>query len=208
MTPAPPRPSGPDRVLHLHPGLDPDPGLDPTEPVVAPDPGPAFPVPRPPGTAGEPDGIIACRVRPRRRRSRRQALPAAVLAAVLAATVWAGLLIWRASPAAPNRAQPFRSHAVIHAASGPPSPAVSRPPGHAQALRPHAASGSLSPAVSGPPGRAQALQPHAVIHMARARQQSRRQRTAQAAADTITAAGGGGTAAGLHLRGHPGTAHP
>jgi hypothetical protein len=195
MTPAPPRPSGPDRWLHLHPGLHPDPGLDPAEPVVAPDPGPAFPGPRPPGTAGEPDGIITCRVRPRRWRRRRHAVPAAVLAAVLAATVWAGVLIWRASPAAPNRAQPFRSHAVIHAAPGPPSPAVSRPP---------------SRAVSRPPIRAQALhalQPNAVIHMARARQQSRRQRTAQAAADTITA-GGGGTAVGLHLRGHPGTSHP
>ena len=200
MTPAPPRPSGPDRGLHLYPGLDPDPypgldpdpGLDPAEPVVVPDPDPAFPEPRPPGTAGEPDGIIACRVHPRRWRRRRQAVPAAVLAAVLAATVWAGVLIWRASPAAPNRAQPFRSHAVLHAAPGPPSPAVSRPP-----IR----------AVSGPPIRAQALQPHAVIHMARARQQSRRQRTAQVAADTITAAGGG-TAVGLHLRGHPGTAHP
>lgn len=203
MTPAPPRPSGPDRGLHLHPrldpdpglhlhpGLDPDPGLDPAEPVVAPDPGPALPGPRPPGTAGEPDGIITCRVRPRRWRRRRQAVPAAVLAAVLAATVWAGVLIWRASPAAPNRAHAV-THAVIHAAPGPPSPAASRPP---------------SPAVSRPPIRAQALQPRAVIHMARARQQSRRQRTAQAAADTVTVAGGG-TAVGLHLHGHPGTSHP
>ena len=211
LTPAPPRPSGPDRVLNLRPGPDPDPGLEPdpvrtlTRPGAAPRPRPALPGPRPPGTAGEPDGVITRRVRPRRWRRRQRAVPAAVLAAVLAATVWAGVLIWRASPAAPNRAQPSRSHAVLHAAPGPPSPALSHPR-PAQAPAP-AASGSLSPAVSRPPSRAQALQPRAVIHMARARQQSRRQRTAQAAADTITAAGGG-TAVGLHLRGHPGTAHP
>jgi hypothetical protein len=46
-------------------------------------------------------------------------VPAAVLTAVLAATVWAGLLIWPASPAAPG-------------------PAVSRPPGRAQVLHPNA----------------------------------------------------------------------
>jgi hypothetical protein len=221
MTPAPPRPSGPDRGLHRHPGPHRHPGLhlhagphpdlgpDTAEPVVAPDPGPAFPGPRPPGTAGEPDGIITWRVRPRRWRRRGLAVPGAVLAAVLAATLLAGVLIWRASPAAPSRAQPLRPHAAPSslgpAASGLPNPAASRPPGHPQALHPHAVSGLPNPAASHPPNPAQALHPHAVIHMARARQQSRRQRTAQVAADAVTAAGGGGTAAGLHLRGHPGT---
>lgn len=119
-------------------------------------------------------------------------MPAAVLAAVLAAAVWAGVLIWGASPVAPNHAQPVRSHAAIHAVSSPPSRAVSHAP---------------SRAVSRASSRARALQPRAVIHMARARQQSRRQRTAQVAADTVTAAGGG-TAAGLHSRGHPGSSHP
>jgi hypothetical protein len=197
MTPARPRPPGldpglpPDLEMHadltLHPEfeLHPDLWLDPAEPVVAPGPGPAFPVPRLPGTADEPDGIITCSVRPRRWRRRRRAVPAAVLAAVLAATVWAGVLVWHASPAAP------------------------RPSGHAQALHPHAvihaAPGPLSPAA---PRHAKPLHPHAVIHLARARQQARRQRTAQAAADTIPAAGGGGAAAGLHVRGHTGTSHP
>ena len=184
MTPAPPRPPGLDLGLYTHPGLHPDLRLDPAEPVAAPDPGATLPGPHPPGPAGEPDGIITCRVHPRRWRRRRQAVPAALLAAVLAAAGWAGVLIWRASPIVSRHAQPIHPHAVIHAAPG-----------------------SLSPAVSRPPSRVRALHPHAVIHMARARQQTRRQRTAQAAADTITAAGGG-TAAGLHFRGHPGTSHP
>jgi hypothetical protein len=127
MTPAPPHPSGPDLGLHPELGLDPDLGLDPAEPVVAPGPGPAFPVPRLPGTVGEPAGIITCRARPRRWRRRRQAVPAAVLATVLAATVWAGLLIWHASPAPSGPA-----------AARPSGPAAARPPGRARPLHPNA----------------------------------------------------------------------
>ncbi len=129
-----------------------------------------------------------------------------VLAGVLAATAWAGVLIWRAGPAAPDHAQPVGPPAVVHAAVGPPSspsPAASRPPSRAQALHPRA--------VIHPHAVIQShavVPPRAVIHMARARQQKRRQRTAQVAADGVTAAGGG-NAVGLHLRGHPGTSsHP
>jgi hypothetical protein len=109
-----------------------------------------------------------------------------MLAAVLAATVWAGVLTWHASLAAPAAPSPA---APSPAAPGSPSPAAP------------------SPAGSRPPDRAQARHPRAVIHMARARQHRRRQRIAQAAADTVTAAVGG-AAVGLHFRWPPGTSQP
>jgi hypothetical protein len=98
---------------------------------------------------------------------------------------------------------------VIHAAPTPLGPAVSGPPSRAQALRPRAVvhSHAVVPPHAVVPSHA-VVPPHAVIQMARARQQKRRQRTAQVAAEGVTAAGGGGAAAGLHLRGHPGTSNP
>jgi hypothetical protein len=174
----------------------PDPGLDLADLAVDPSPGPAFPGPGLPGTTGEPDGIITRGVRPRRWRRRRLAAPTVVLAAVLAATVWAGVLVWRASPAAPGFPGP-----VAPISPSPSSPSVSAfsPPSPVESRAP-------SPSGSRSPDRAQVSHPKAVIHMARARQHRRRQRIAQGVTDTITVAGGGGTAV-LNLP-HPSPPQP
>lgn len=99
-------------VLSLVHGVNPSTDA-PTRPRPgpAPRPGDAGPGPRLPGMAGKPDEIICC-VRPRQGGRKRRA----VLAAVLAGTVWAGLLIWRASPVAPGmpgRAEARHPGAVI-----------------------------------------------------------------------------------------------